>query len=83
MTPDQSRQARTRAKQLLRARREKALAKQVRALPNKRYAVIVADPEWRFEPYSRVTGMDRAADNHYATSELAIIKGRDVKRTHD
>jgi N6-adenosine-specific RNA methylase IME4 len=25
-------------------------------------------PEWRFEPYSRDTGMDRAADNYYPTS---------------
>ena len=26
--------------------------------------VIYADPPWRFEPYSRRIGMDRAADNH-------------------
>ena len=31
------------------------------------YGVIFADPPWRFEPYSRITGMDRAADNHYPT----------------
>ena len=38
--------------------------------------VIVADPPWRFEPYSRDTGMDRAADNHYPTmtfEELAAL----------
>ena len=29
--------------------------------------MIYADPPWRFEPYSRDTGMDRAADNHYPT----------------
>jgi N6-adenosine-specific RNA methylase IME4 len=40
--------------------------------------VILADPEWRFEPWSRDTGMDRAADNHYPTSELAEISARDV-----
>ena len=31
------------------------------------YGVIYADPPWRFEPYSRETGMDAAADNHYPT----------------
>jgi N6-adenosine-specific RNA methylase IME4 len=34
------------------------------------YGVIYADPPWRFEPYSRDTGMDRAADNHYPTMGL-------------
>jgi N6-adenosine-specific RNA methylase IME4 len=58
--------------------RESELAGRQRALPEKRYGVIYADPEWKFEPYSRETGMDRAADNHYPTSELADIKGRDV-----
>jgi N6-adenosine-specific RNA methylase IME4 len=48
------------------------------ALPDKRYGVILADPEWRFEPLSRETGMDRAADNHYSTSLLDVIKERDV-----
>jgi hypothetical protein len=33
--------------------------------PTGRFGVIYADPPWRFEPYNRVTGMDRAADNHY------------------
>jgi N6-adenosine-specific RNA methylase IME4 len=40
--------------------------------------VIVADPEWRWEPWSRETGMDRSADNHYPTSCLEVIKARDV-----
>jgi N6-adenosine-specific RNA methylase IME4 len=40
--------------------------------------VGLADPGWRFEPYSRITGMDRAADNHYATSPLETIKAIDV-----
>ena len=44
----------------------------------KRYGAIYADPEWRFEPYSRETGMDRAADNHYPTSPLDVIKSRPV-----
>ena len=33
-------------------------------------ASIHADPPWRFEPYSRDTGLDRAADNHYPTMAL-------------
>src|SRR5262249_27672431 len=45
---------------------------------DKRYGVIYADPEWRFEPWSRETGMDRAADNHYPTSVTEVIAARDV-----
>ncbi|RYE28352.1 MAG: hypothetical protein EOP23_23420, partial [Hyphomicrobiales bacterium] len=44
----------------------------------KRYGVIYADPEWRFEPRSRETGMDRAADNHYPTSSVEEIAARPV-----
>ena len=61
-----------------RAERELELAGKQAALPQKRYGVIVADPEWRFEPYSRETGMDRAADNHYPTSITDDIAARDV-----
>ena len=61
-----------------RAKREAELGELQRALPNKRYGVILADPPWRFEPYSRITGMDRAADNHYPTSALEEIKALDV-----
>jgi N6-adenosine-specific RNA methylase IME4 len=61
-----------------RAERELELASAQTALPSQRYGVIVADPEWRFEPYSRDTGMDRAADNHYPTSVTEMIAGRDV-----
>ena len=62
-----------------RAQREIELGARIRALPNKRYGVILADPEWRFEPWSRDTGMDRAADNHYPTSPWAVIAARPVK----
>ena len=61
-----------------RAAREAELAAKQAALPTKRYGVIVADPEWRWEPYSRETGMDRSADNHYPTSATGIIAARDV-----
>jgi len=61
-----------------RAARENELAAKQTALPNKRYGVILADPEWRFEPYSRESGMDRSADNHYPTSITNAIASRDV-----
>jgi N6-adenosine-specific RNA methylase IME4 len=70
--------AKTRVKQIKREERERELSTKQTALPQKRYGVIVADPEWRFEPWSRETGMDRAADNHYPTSCLEVIKARDV-----
>jgi N6-adenosine-specific RNA methylase IME4 len=66
-------------KRTRRARLEAELGARQRALPDKRYGVIYADPPWRFEPYSRITGMDRAAENHYPTSVLAEIKALDVK----
>lgn len=44
----------------------------------KRFGVILADPEWRFEPFSAETGMDRAADNHYPTSPTEAIAARPV-----
>jgi N6-adenosine-specific RNA methylase IME4 len=62
-----------RAKRERRARLEADLAARIRALRDKRYGVILADPPWRFEPYSRETGMDRAAENHYPTSTLDDI----------
>jgi len=61
-----------------RAAREAELADKILALPDKRYAVILADPEWRFEPYSRETGMDRAPENHYPTSVTDTIAARPV-----
>lgn len=65
-------------KKVARQKKEEALADKQRALPDKKYGVIYADPEWRFETYSRETGMNRAADNHYPTSETTEICARDV-----
>jgi N6-adenosine-specific RNA methylase IME4 len=73
---DRSKIAEKRAR---RARLESELGARQRALPDKRYGVIYADPPWRFEPYSRITGMDRAAENHYPTSTLSDIKALNVK----
>ena len=47
------------------------------------YGVIFADPPWRFEPYSRITGMDHAADNHYATMTTDEIKALPVPAAPD
>ncbi len=66
------------AKKERRQAREVELATRQAALPQKKYGIIYADPEWRFEPYSLETGMDRAADNHYPTSDLLTLMRRDV-----
>jgi N6-adenosine-specific RNA methylase IME4/ParB-like chromosome segregation protein Spo0J len=65
-----------------RGRRERALAATTRAVSaaigSKLYSVIYADPPWRFEPYSRETGLDRSADNHYPTETVDTIRALDV-----
>lgn len=61
------------AKQAKRSDTEKRLGERQRALPTKQYNVIYADPAWRFEPRSRDTGLDRAADNHYPTQATEEI----------
>lgn len=58
--------------------RERELGQRQAALPDRKYGVIYADPEWRFEPYSRGTGMDRAADNHYPTTPTSDLVLRPV-----
>ena len=68
----------TEEKQERRDNRERVLGACQMALPEQKFGVILADPEWRFEPWSRETGMDRAADNHYPTSVTEVIAARDV-----
>jgi hypothetical protein len=68
--------ARNLLKKETRAQREQTLAAAQRGLPDVKFGVILADPEWRFEPWSRETGLDRAADNHYPTSALDVIAAR-------
>lgn len=75
---DAANAVRTAVKQEARAAREADLGERQTALPDKKYGVILADPEWRFEPYSRETGMDRAPENHYSTSTTDVIASRDV-----
>jgi hypothetical protein len=50
-----------------RAEREAALGRRQCALPEKRYGVVYADPPWRWETWSRATGLDRAAEAHYSS----------------
>lgn len=66
------------SKREARALREASLGARIVALPERRYGVIYADPEWRFEPWSRESGMDRAPENHYPTSDTGAICARDV-----
>jgi N6-adenosine-specific RNA methylase IME4 len=61
-----------------RAKRERELADKIMALPDKRYGVILADPEWRFETWSPKGKTATSADNHYPTSALDVIKARPV-----
>lgn len=67
----------TSEKKAKRAAREAELGRRQMALPEAKFGVIYADPEWQFEVRSE-GGMDRAADNHYPTSGLQAIKDRDV-----
>lgn len=75
------------AKNLSRMEKEVALAEKIRAsaaeIGQGQYGVIYADPPWRFEPYSRQTGMDRAADNHYPTMMLEEIAALAVPAADD
>jgi N6-adenosine-specific RNA methylase IME4 len=70
------------AKQRRRAERETALAEATfdawRRLDglHRLFPVLCLDWPWRIEPYSRETGMDRAADNHYPTMGLVEIKAK-------
>lgn len=47
------------------------------AATQKRYGVILADPEWRFETWGE-GGRDRAPENHYPTIGTGIIAARPV-----
>ena len=79
--------AKTEVKKVAREEKEKALAEKTakasKALGTKLYSVIYADPPWRFEPRSRETGMDRAADNHYQTMSTAAICAMKIPAADD
>lgn len=60
-----------------RAKKEADLGAKQRALPDKKYGVIYADPEWKFETWSE-NGQDRAAANHYMVNATSEIMKREV-----
>jgi N6-adenosine-specific RNA methylase IME4 len=57
---------------------ELALADKILALPDKKYGVILADPEWKWEAWSEKGLTKTSPGNHYSTSDLEKIKARDV-----
>lgn len=73
------REAATAEKKERRASRERILGLHQQSLPDAKFGVIVADPEWDDEVWSEDTGMDRHASNHYPTSAADIIKSRAVE----
>lgn len=74
--------ATTRLKQFRREQRERELGAKQTALPTKKYGLMVTDDAWNFKPYSRETGMDRHAANHY-TVEAAYTAVDLHKATKD
>jgi N6-adenosine-specific RNA methylase IME4 len=73
-----ARAERHRSKRAQRSQRERNMGETQLALPEKKYGVILEDPEWRFEFWSEKGKTNSSADNHYSTSSLEIIKSRDV-----
>lgn len=67
---------RTAIKQGTRAVREEKLGGQIADLPEEKFGLFDMDPEWRFDVWSRETGLDRSADNHYPTSPDDVIGAR-------
>ena len=65
-------------KQGARSAREALLGARIRALPEAKFGVILADPEWDRTVYSNVTGMNKHAANHYPVSSDEVIAARDV-----
>jgi N6-adenosine-specific RNA methylase IME4 len=55
------------------------ISKQNAPLPcDRRYAIIYADPPWKFEAYDLESGIDRAAETHYPTLATEEICGLPV-----
>lgn len=73
--------AKAEAKKVRRASRERVLG-ELQA-PTGRFGVIVEDFEWDHQVWSRDTGMDRHAGNHYPVSVDAHTAEEIVRRTAD
>jgi N6-adenosine-specific RNA methylase IME4 len=56
-----------------RAVREWNLGARIQASPRRQYGVLLADPPWRTEAYSRDTGLNKSPENHYPTMTLEEI----------
>ena len=69
----------TESKKAIRSAREAALAGKQLALPQKKYGVILADPEWHFQVGSDAWMSTTHASNHYATSPTEEIAARPVE----
>jgi len=86
--PRSERDVRTRVKTVRRDERERDLGEATRTAAAVigglgLFNVILADPPWRFEPWSQQTGMDRAAENHYPTMTIEAIRAIDVPAADD
>ena len=83
--PHTTQELKTRIQQLWRSKREEELAGKIeraaQSIGHQVYGVLYADPPWRLEPYSRETGLNRAADNHYPTMERDALFDMEVMRT--
>jgi N6-adenosine-specific RNA methylase IME4 len=85
--PPPKRAVRNLVKSHRRAQREMELAKATEQasckVGSQLYGVIYTDPPWRFEPFSRESGMDRAADNHYPTLDADALAALELPAADD
>jgi len=79
----EAKRAPLRAKQQRREERERVLGDRQLAMPDGKFGVIVEDFEWDFKVWSRATGMDRHAANHYPVAADAHTAEEIVRRTAD
>lgn len=81
--PRSTRELAAKVKKVARAAKEADLGAKQLAAPEGLFGVIYADPPWQFEPYSRDSGMDRAADNHYPCMSLEDLCALPVPAADD
>lgn len=83
--PRLTQQLRIKKQQISRDNREVELSDKIeqaaQIIGHKLYGVLYADPPWRMEPYSRETGLNRAADNHYPTMTEAELHDMPIMRS--
>ncbi len=74
---------RTAIKKGVRNEREKELGARQQAFPEKKYGIILADPEWEHKAWNPLTGIDRSAVQHYPVSDEKVISARNVQKISD